>query len=49
VTNYVSSRDIRSLDEILKSAEVFQKQVSKLMPKYAPEYIINTDQTGCEY
>lgn len=49
VTKYVSGRIIRSLEEIQFSASVFQHQVRSVAAKLSPDFVINTDQTGCEY
>jgi hypothetical protein len=49
VTKYVSSKDNAAFDETVRSAHLFQKQTVAVIPTYNPDYVINTDQTGCEY
>ncbi|XP_076670275.1 uncharacterized protein LOC143369784 [Andrena cerasifolii] len=48
VTRYIKSRNALVLSAILKEADTFQKRVAQLIPTFKPEFIINTDQTGCE-
>ncbi|KYN27979.1 hypothetical protein ALC57_02615, partial [Trachymyrmex cornetzi] len=38
-----------SLERILKKAEKFQKRIARQIFKFNRDYVINTDQTGCEY
>lgn len=41
---------MRSPEALMESAKLFQQQVSKVqIPNYDPDFVINTDQTGCEY
>lgn len=46
ITKYVSQKEAASMEEILKSAEVFRIQTLQLIPKFDKKFIINTDQTG---
>ena len=49
VTRFVSKADVTSFDDILNSARIFQQQTRQIVPLFDPDYVINTDQTGCEY
>lgn len=49
VTKYVAAKDRASLEETIKSAEIFQKQTARLLQNFDAKFVINTDQTGCEY
>jgi hypothetical protein len=46
---YISNKDAASTVEMLEDAEKFWKQVKVMIPKAYPHYVINTDQTGCQY
>ncbi|KAG8233271.1 hypothetical protein J437_LFUL009981, partial [Ladona fulva] len=46
---YVSTSEQISLEEILKSAQLFQKQAKILISKHNLDMVINTDHTGCAY
>lgn len=37
------------LSVILKEAEKFQKRIATQISNFHPDFVINTDQTGCEY
>ncbi|CAK9826401.1 hypothetical protein ANTRET_LOCUS4258 [Anthophora retusa] len=51
VTRYVSRRKMTTLQEIEESAKRFQHQTKNIITAgtIPPHFIINTDQTGCEY
>ena len=49
VTKYVSNSDRDSFENTSKAAKLFQEQTSDIIKKYDPDFVINTDQTGCEY
>lgn len=49
VTRYISKKEIKSPDEIMNSAIQFQTLIQSISPEYNADFIINTDQTGCEY
>lgn len=49
VTRYIKSKKALDISLIMNEAESFQKRVSKLILNYDPNFVINTDQTGCEY
>lgn len=49
VVRYVSKKEIKSPEEISKSAIQFQNLIQVISTDYDSDYIINTDQTGCEY
>jgi len=49
VTRYLSKKEIQSPKEILNSAIQFQNLILSISTDYNSEFIINTDQTGCEY
>jgi len=37
------------ISNILKETEKFQKRIARQILKFDRDYVINTDQTGCEY
>ena len=43
VTKFISKRDMATLEETMEAPEKFQKQTKKLILKYIPHFIINTD------
>ena len=47
VTKFISKRDMPILEKTVEAAEKYQKQTKKLISKYIPDFVINTDQTGC--
>lgn len=49
VTRYLKSKHALDLPTILKEAEKFQKRIAKRISNFHPDFVINTDQTGCEY
>ena len=49
VTHLVNRHEVTNMDQILKKAEQFKKQVKSRMPEYKPHLIINTDQCGFNY
>ncbi|GBN35976.1 hypothetical protein AVEN_22431-1 [Araneus ventricosus] len=49
VTKFVSKRETATIEETLASAATFRKQALKLIPNFNKDYVINTDQTGCQY
>ncbi|XP_071573952.1 uncharacterized protein [Temnothorax nylanderi] len=49
ITRYISNRDHATLEETLEAAERFQTQTRAIMPEFDCNFIINTDQTGCQY
>lgn len=49
ITKYVSKRDVTTLEETLESARRFQIQTKSLISKFDLDFVINTDQTGCNY
>jgi len=49
VTRYLKSKNALDLPTILKEAEKFQKRITKKILNFHPDFVINTDQTGCEY
>ncbi|GBN35808.1 Valine--tRNA ligase, partial [Araneus ventricosus] len=49
VTKFVSKRETATIKETLASAATFRKQALKLIPNFNKDYVINTDQTGCQY
>jgi hypothetical protein len=48
VKKCINSMDNATFDEVVKVAELFQKQTMKFIPNQNHDYVINTDQTGCE-
>lgn len=49
VTRYLKSTKALDLPTIWKEAEKFQKRVANIIKSFSPDFVINTDQTGCEY
>ncbi|XP_067214157.1 uncharacterized protein [Linepithema humile] len=49
VTRYIKSKNALNIPNILKKAEKFQKRIARQIFKFDRDYVINTDQTGCEY
>ncbi|XP_071574627.1 uncharacterized protein [Temnothorax nylanderi] len=49
ITKYVSERETVSLEETLAAAEIFRIQARALIPHFDKDFVINTDQTGCQY
>jgi len=49
ITRYLKSKHALNLSTILKEAEKFQKRLAKKIAYFPLDYVINTDQTGCEY
>lgn len=46
ITKYVSKRESVTIEKTLASAENFRLQTRDLIPKFNPNFVINTDQTG---
>lgn len=49
MTKYISSNDHESFENRFASGEIFQRQTSEIIKNYDVDFVINTDQTGCEY
>lgn len=49
ITKYVSRREVATLEETYEAAERFQAQTRKIIPDFNLNFVINTDQTGCNY
>ncbi|XP_071639392.1 uncharacterized protein [Temnothorax longispinosus] len=49
VTRYLKSKHALDLPTILKETDKFQKRNAVKIPKFHPDFVINTDQTDCEY
>lgn len=49
ITKYVSEKDYVTMEEVLQTADKFQTQTKALMSQFHKDFIINTDQTGCQY
>lgn len=48
VTKYVSTKEKSTCEELLQIAADSQHQTSTIIPDFDPDFVINTDQTGCE-
>ena len=48
ITKLVTKREIESKEEIKQSADEFIQKFLTLLPKYKPENVLNTDQSGLE-
>ncbi|XP_029662701.1 uncharacterized protein LOC115235213 isoform X2 [Formica exsecta] len=49
ITKYVSAKETATIDEILAAADIFRKQTMKLIPNFHKDFIININQTECQY
>lgn len=49
VTKFVSKNDVATLEDTVKAAENFQQLTRKIIPNFPLDFVINTDQTGCQY
>lgn len=49
VVRYISKKEMQSPEQISKSAIHFQNLIQLISADYDSDYVINTDQTGCEY
>ncbi|XP_076667943.1 LOW QUALITY PROTEIN: uncharacterized protein LOC143368769 [Andrena cerasifolii] len=49
ITRYVSSGEVASMEEILEAATRFRNKIKNLSNYCTSQFIINTDQTGCQY
>jgi hypothetical protein len=49
VVRYVSKKEAITPEVVIKSAKQFQTLIQAISPDYDPDFVINTDQTGCEY
>ena len=49
VTRYIKSAAAMKLGVISEEVKKFQKRLQTTIPKFESQYVINTDQTGCEY
>lgn len=48
IIKYVSEREVSSMERTLAAAHRFQKHIRTLISNYNPDFVINTDQTGCQ-
>ncbi|XP_046476181.1 uncharacterized protein [Neodiprion pinetum] len=49
ITKFISHKEVVSIGEVMESAEKFRLQTKALMSGFDRDYIINTDQSGCQY
>lgn len=49
IVRYVSKKEMVSPEAVIASAIQFQSIIQSLIPDYNPDFVINTDQTDCEY
>lgn len=49
ITSCVSEEESVTLEEMLAAANEFRPQTRAIIPKFDKDFIINTDQTGCQY
>ncbi|XP_029669749.1 uncharacterized protein LOC115239390 [Formica exsecta] len=49
VTKFVSRKETVTIEETLAAAESFRIQIRDLIPNFDEDFVINTDQTGCQY
>ncbi|CAF4733169.1 unnamed protein product [Rotaria sp. Silwood1] len=48
VTKVVTTKQVTNQEEVQHSADEFVSRVRDLLPKYDPDYVINTDQSGIQ-
>ncbi|EFN85047.1 hypothetical protein EAI_12586, partial [Harpegnathos saltator] len=49
VVRYISKKEAILPETVIKSAKEFQTLIRAISPDYDPNFVINTDQTGCQY
>lgn len=49
INRLVSKREVKSEEDILKSAKNFQTEIKSMLPKFDPKLVFNTDQCGFSY
>ncbi|XP_025160571.1 uncharacterized protein LOC112589900 [Harpegnathos saltator] len=49
ITKYVSRREIATLEETTEAEQRFQIQTRNIISNFNLDFVINTDQTGCNY
>lgn len=49
ITKYVSEKDCVTMEQTLEVAEKFQTQIRAVVQLFQEDFILNTDQTGCQY
>lgn len=49
ITRFIKSKAGLDMKQIENNAEKFQKRLFSVIQKYDPRFVINSDQTGCEY
>ena len=49
VTRYIKPTEAKSLDDVLKALKEYEQEYASVIPKYDQDFVINTDQIGCEY
>lgn len=48
-SRFISLKEVHSREKIEESAALFKIQLSAITNLFNPKYVINTDQTGCEF
>ncbi|GFY20562.1 HTH CENPB-type domain-containing protein [Trichonephila clavipes] len=49
ITKFVSERETATMEETHAAAEKFRLHTRALIPNYDKDFVLNTDQTGCQY
>ena len=49
ITRFMKPTEVKSLEKVLQDAENFQQECSEFIKSYDSDYVLNTDQSGCEY
>ncbi|XP_044580607.1 uncharacterized protein LOC123262454 isoform X2 [Cotesia glomerata] len=49
ITKFVTDKEVHTMPEIIASAEMFRIQTKQLISNFDSDFVINTDQTGCQY
>lgn len=46
---FVSCKEVATREQILNSAKIFKIQLAAVVPNFDKRFILNTDQTGCQF
>lgn len=49
VARFVSCKEVATAEEIQRAADNFKLQLAEVVPKFEKRWVLNTDQTGCEF
>lgn len=49
ITKFIGKTELSTMEDVLKAATNFQKETNVLISRFRQDFVINTDQTGCQY